>query len=725
MSRSRISFPLQMAIGAFLGILIGLFFGERCAILEPWANAYVMILKVTAIPYLFLAIIHGVGLLNGSQALQILKKGMIFIALILFVNISIIYLIYWSLPAAEGPGVTAYFIKEIPPLNFAKMLIPENVFFALSNNVIPAVVVFSLLVGIALIYLSDKQPLMSTLESILSALTKVTKWIARITPVGTFLIIASQVGTVQFSTIKQMSTYIILYVIGTCLVTFWIVPRIASSLSTIKARTWLKNLAPILVLGYTTNLTIVTIPYMINIIKQELQRLYPKDENVQGQIQGTVTVIFNLPLGSIFTAAFVLFLSVFYSHHLELSSHIKLFFTTFLTSLGAVGIGSWINSLTFILDALGIPIDGVNMYLAIVPFTAGFQTMISVMVISTLGLLITLAGRGLLRLRLRPLLINSVITALPVLLIFFGINYFDPLPRIKNQQKTIFELEIESDTSVRVLTAAQANEESVDTPAAGTLQRILATKTLRVGYDPKAIPFSFENKYNKLVGFDIAYAYQLAFDLGCRRLEFIPIQNTRLSQQLEAGQFDIAMSSTSISTERLKSMCFPKPTLEPKIVFVVRDNMRKQVQTLKAVRKNKELKIGAQVNTSYAGIAYNSFPDHQIILIESYDAFAQANPPIDILIWEEHEAIAWAVNHPEYHVIYPTPNLGKESLGYPIRYGDPEFLCYMNSWLGLKEADGFKKEQIDLWIYGKTHSAAPPKPRWSILDNLLGWKRAP
>ncbi|MDN3507159.1 MAG: cation:dicarboxylase symporter family transporter [Simkaniaceae bacterium] len=710
-----------MAIATLLGICVGLFFGERCSALEPYASAYVMILKVTAIPYLIVAIIHGVGLLSRAQGMQILKKGSLFIGLALLINIGVIYLIKWEFPIADGPKHIGYVSRDVPDLNFAEILIPHNIFYDLAHGIIPAVVIFSLLVGISLMQLAEKQTTMSGLQTLLESLTKVTSWIARITPIGTFLIMANQVGTVHFATIKQMSTYVILFVLGTSLVTFWILPRIASFLTPVKALAWVRGLIPVLVLVYTTTLTIVALPYIINIIKREVQMLYPKDENVQTQIQGTVSIIFNLPIGSIFTAAFVFFISIFFSTKLGALDQVKLLFTTFLTSLGAVGLGSWINSLTFILDALGLPIDAVSMYLAIVPFTAGFQAMLSAMLIATLAFLIMLAGRGLLQTNWKKITFGSLLTLIPILVIFGGLKYFDPLPQIRNENKTIFDLEIESDATVRIFTKENIGEIPAAPPEGPTLQRIFNTKKLRVGYDSHAAPFCFWNKHGKLVGYDVAYAYQLAYDLGCDQLDFIPIEQSTLGAQLNNNAFDIAMSAISISNERLKKMCFPQQLLEAKIVFVTKDKHRKKFAQIDNIRADRNLKIAAVVNTAYEGIAYEEFPHHEIILLDSYAEFAVKNPPADILIWEEQEAMAWTVSNPLFHVVQPKPTLGKETLGYPIKFNDPEFLCYLNSWLTLKENDGFKEDQYKLWIMGQTAAAAPSERRWSFLDNVLEW----
>jgi Na+/H+-dicarboxylate symporter len=52
-------------------------------------------------------------------------------------------------------------------------------------------------------YIRDKQTIMSGCQNLVEALTRITGWIARITPIGTFIIIASKAGTIEFSTINR------------------------------------------------------------------------------------------------------------------------------------------------------------------------------------------------------------------------------------------------------------------------------------------------------------------------------------------------------------------------------------------------------------------------------------------------------------------------------------------------------------------------------------------
>ncbi|MBX9922563.1 MAG: cation:dicarboxylase symporter family transporter [Rhabdochlamydiaceae bacterium] len=712
----RISLALQMAIATVLGILCGLIFGDLCEALAPYGKAYIMILKVTAVPYLIGAIIHGVGQLSSSQAKMILKKGILFIGITLAINISMIYLTYYVYPQPKTAPLVGYIAGNVPSIQFSELLIPENIFYDLANNIIPSIVIFSLLIGIALMYLKEKLPLMNSLQNLVEALTRITGWIARITPIGTFIIIANQAGTIQFATIKQVSTYIILYIVCISIIVFWIFPRITNMLSHIPSHTWLKQLFPILLLAYTTNVVIVCLPYIIELLHKEMTAIDPTNEKAQTQIQGTVSIIFNLPLGSLFITMFVFFASIFYNTILSLSSQAELFFTTFLTSLGAVGIGSWINSLTFILDSLGLPIEALNLYLTTIPFTSGFQAMTSVIQIASISLLITLACRKRMQFHFMKIVKGCLITFVPVIILYGLIKTFNPLPEIKNEKKSIFELSIASDIKVTIHDTQPAELEEISTE--DTFQRILRTKTLRVGYVKDAAPFAFANVNKDLVGYDVAFAYELAYDLGCD-LELIPMTYANVIKELKSNTYDIAMSALSINEERLKSLAFTNPYLEPKLVFVTIAKNKNKFKSLGAIQDNTNISIAVLKGSSYEKLVGEYFPEHPMILLDNYDQFAGEQGG-DVMLWEDSEAMAWSLRHKQFRIIFPEPGLGKDAFAYAIRANNTRFLSYLNQWMQLKNIQGYRKKQYELWVQGKTEIAAHPAPRWSLVQ-YLGW----
>lgn len=711
----KISLTFQMAVATILGILFGLFLGDLCDVFTPWTTAYIMLLKITAVPYLIVAIIQGLGQLSSSQAKQILQKGLIFISLAWSINIAMIYATKFAFPQAASSSPTGYASIDSSHLNFAELLIPDNIFYDLSNNIVPAIVIFSVLIGIALMRLKDKAAIMLSFSSFVEALTRITGWIARITPIGTFLIIANQAGTIELSTVKQVSTYIILYIFTAILIIFWIFPRLTQMLTAIPSYRWVRELLPVLLLAYTTNVVIVCLPYIIELLKKETLILDPLDEKAQNQIQGTVSIVFNLPLGSLFITVFVFFISLFYNAPLSLGSQFELFITSFLTSLGAVGLGSWINSLTFILDSLGLPANAVSIFLTTLPFTSGFQSMISVIEIASVSLLITLACRGSLVLQWRKIIRHGLFTFIPVCFIFAGVKVFDFLPHIYNEIKSIYELQIRSPVSVTVL-SSQAKASKQEGPS---FERILKTKHLRVGYIPTTPPFCFLNKEGALVGYDVALAHELAFDLGCS-LEFVPMHYQNISEELNSGLYDIAMSAVTMNEERLKTLSFTLPYLKPRFVFVTSDQGKKYFQSLKRIHDGQTLKIAVLQGSSFETLARDLFPEKDLILLSSYAEFIKY-PGKVALLWEEEEAAAWTLLHRDYRIVLPTPGFGRDFLSYPIAGNDLRFQNYLNQWMSLKENQGFLSKQYDLWVKGKTEIAAPTQQRWSIIRNVLHW----
>lgn len=702
-----------MAIATVLGIVCGLFFGDLCDVFGPYADAYIMILKITALPYLIVAIIHGVGQLSATQAKHILKKGVLFICLAWGINIAMIYSLHYLLPQPSATQLGGYLSSNPPKINFAELLIPDNIFYDLANNVVPAIVLFSLLMGIALISLKSKEVIMQTFDNFVSILTKATSWIARITPWGTFLIISEQVGTIQLSTVKQISTYVILFILVLSLVTFWIFPRLTNMLTSIPAYRWLQELIPILVLAYTTNVVIVCLPYIIELLKRETAELDPRDDQAQSQIQGTVSVVFNLPLGSLFIVAFVFFVSVFYATPLPLTSQIRLFISTFLNGLGTVGLGSWINSLTFTLDSLGLPLESINLFLTTLPFTSGFQSMVSVMEIATLSLFITLACRNRLHFTFYKFLKHGALILIPILLLFGVIKSYHFLPEIRNETKSIYELSITSTLPVVI-------NPPIEPLSGDTFEWILKTKKLRVGYNPQVAPFCFLNMDRNIVGYDIAFAYELAYDLGCE-LELIPLHYDQVAEELNNFRYDIAMSAISMTESRIKSITFTKPYLSSRLCFVVQERVRQLFTSMDKLHKTKGIKIAVLKGSSFEGLARELLPHFPLILLNDYDDFNSIEDPHIALLWEEQEAMAWSLKHRKHRVIFPQPALGVDLHGYAIRSDSERFHNYLDQWLELKKNQGFTEKQYNLWIRGKTDIAATPEPRWSVIRNVLHW----
>ncbi len=145
-ARRRMSVATQVFIGLGLGLLTGLFFGERVAWLRVGGDVFIGALQITVIPYVMVALITSLGRLDLRDARNLALKAGGVLLLLWSIGLSIIFLAPLAFP--DWPSASFFSTSQIqdqPPVDFLRLYIPSNVFYSLSNAIVPAVVVFSIL----------------------------------------------------------------------------------------------------------------------------------------------------------------------------------------------------------------------------------------------------------------------------------------------------------------------------------------------------------------------------------------------------------------------------------------------------------------------------------------------------------------------------------------------------------------------------------------------------
>ena len=76
------SLSSRILVGLIAGIVTGLFIGERAAVLQVFADAYIKLLQMTVLPYVTVSIITGLGALSYEQAKSLgLRVGAVLLLL--------------------------------------------------------------------------------------------------------------------------------------------------------------------------------------------------------------------------------------------------------------------------------------------------------------------------------------------------------------------------------------------------------------------------------------------------------------------------------------------------------------------------------------------------------------------------------------------------------------------------------------------------------------------
>jgi Na+/H+-dicarboxylate symporter len=161
------------------------FLGERVAPLQLVADGFVKLLQMTVLPYVTVSIVGGLGRLQYAHARALGLRAAVVLGGLWLLALVFMFLIPLTFPSVQTASFfSTTLVERRPPLDFIELYIPSNPFHSLANNIVPAVVLFSVLLGVALIGVERKQVLLDVLGVAGDALSRVTRFVVRLTPYG-------------------------------------------------------------------------------------------------------------------------------------------------------------------------------------------------------------------------------------------------------------------------------------------------------------------------------------------------------------------------------------------------------------------------------------------------------------------------------------------------------------------------------------------------------------
>jgi proton glutamate symport protein len=719
--KRRLTLSTQVMIALAFGIAVGIVSGEHAGFLQLFGKAFILLLQMTVLPYITLSLISGLGKLTLEEVKSLALK----VGFILVLSWLLAFAVILASPLAYPDWTSATFfstslIEKPPEVNFLQLYIPSNPFFSLANNIVPAAVVFSIAVGVALIGVPNKMTLIEPLTILSSALMKVTTTVAKLTPYGVFAIVASTAGTMGLEELGRLQVFLITYMVLALLLTFGILPIMVTSLTPLSYRQVVGQTRDVLITAFATGSGLIVLPLIIERTRDLLRTGHLGDEETAVLPDVIIPAFFNFPkIGTLLPMSFVLFAGWF-SGAMVSAAQYPIFITSGLASFfGSVNV-----AIPFLLDLLRIPADMFQLYVATSVITGRFGVMLAVMHSLVLALLGSCAVSGLLTLRwgriVRNLILSVAVTVVALLgcrLLFSLIfdNAYDKDKMIAGMQL----LRHPGPATVFTADDPPTPLPPLASPRQSRLERVRQRGVLRAGYRTDALPNSYFNGDGQLVGFDIDMAYVLAKDLKVD-LEFVPVETAKMAAQLDRGDCDIVMSGVAITPERALEMAFSNPYIEETMALVVTDHRRDAFRNLAALKRMQPLRLAVPDVPYYIDKLKHYLPQAEVTTIPSVQTFfKELGGQFDGLVFSAEAGSAWSLLYPSYTVVVPQPRTGAIPMAFPIAKGDLEMVAFINNWLALKKQDGTIQAFYDYWILGK--NAVPVKPRWSVIRNVLHW----
>jgi len=719
-----ISLSTYILLSLILGVLAGLFFGDMVRPLDFIGKAFIKLLQMAVLPYIVVSLIHGLGSLSKSDAQLIATKGLKLILFLWTVGLLVIFAFSLAFPLVE----TSAFFSEadvIPPkkIDFLDLYIPSNIFKALAQGTIPAIVIFCVFLGFALNRIDKNETFLNVFAILAQALSRVTQMIIKTAPLGVFALTAVAAGTLTFEQLQRLQVYFVCYIFIALLFTFSILPAIISCFTSFTYREIIHCSKDALILGFATGNNFVILPLISSNSKALLQKTSQEGSKTSTVVDSILPLAYCFPsLGRILDIFFIVFVAWSVNLPLGISQHLDLSVAGIMSLFGSPKVG-----VPFLLDYLKLPASYFDLYIISDVVTRKFKVLVQAMSFQTVTLILAFLVLNKFTFKFRKilaaLLANVLLISLCLVVATFGLRYI--VKNVYHEDIVLLSMDIPNPVPAKILRSPLGPEQEQPPPGEGTaeiLSRIKQRGVLKVGYNAEALPFAFFNQREELVGYDIYFAHQLARDLGVT-LEFIPVNDKTMDPYLERGVCDIVMSAVPITAENLGIVDFTDPYLDMNAAFIVLDYRKKVFQKREAIRKIPQLRIAVTpANTQTERLKIKKyFPKAQLVELASIkDFFTQADVA-DALLTTDKIGKAWALLYPKFGVATPQPLMFRYDLAYPVAItkGDYEFLAYLNQWLRLQKTNGAAKEQFSYWVLGKT--PLRKTPRWSIIRNVLHW----
>lgn len=713
----NISLSTKVLIGVFAGIGLGVFFGEHVAWLSVVGDIFIGLLQMTVLPYIMISLIVNIGRLSLEKAKRLIKYGIIFLLMMLGIGLLALFVLPFSFPEwGSGSFYSNDFVQEVVPFDVVKHYVPANPFASMSNNVVPAVVLFSIFIGLGVMKLPNKETLLKPLEVMSKALNQVNKMIVKITPIGVFSIAAGVVSTLSWDDLSRLQGYLLIYLAAVIIMTFIVLPYVISIFTPYSTRTVFKITRSTLITIFATGKIIVVFPQLIEDIKAIIATEEGGSAETRSEIDIIMPLAYPFPnLGTFMIFIFVPFAAWYSGHELVFSEYPLFLSSTFLSSFVAP-----ITGLPFSLDVMGIPKETFNLFVVSTVLTDRIRVVLGAFHLITLTLLSVSASQGFLKFKKARFIRGLIVVSITFAVTIFGMN------RLLTENMKSIPTNSEILNHFKLISPQQTFEildKAVPNPNwrrrnESSLNRIKRRGIIRIGFYDDAMPFTFYNRDSLLVGMGIDLANRLANDLEVK-IEFVPIERGEVIIGMQKDYYDIVMSDIFISNTYAQKLEISKPYITVSLALVTQKD-ESRFNTARSALEVDSFTICYFERKDVAEEYAATFRNAKIYPIDDLEQFFNQSVDdsihFDTYLTSAERASALTIQHPGFKVVNPLPYHINNALIFPIAKSNI-WKKYIDNWIEFRTQDGTIDRIYKQWVLGQEYKKK--KRNWSFYDDVI------
>jgi Na+/H+-dicarboxylate symporter len=389
MLKSKFPLHYQILVAIVAGGLFGYFFHDK-VIYTNWAgDIFLRALNMIIIPLILCSITTGVASVGsggnlGRLGLKTIGFYLVSSLIAIMTGFVLVSLIKPGVGADLGFKVPVEDISAISD-NFGTTLIkivPTNIFEALMRGQMLSIIFFAILFGFFLTKVNEKPRilLMDVFNSALEVIMKITLFIIKFTAFGIFSItakvLAQQValGNDISEVISRLGLYFVTVLSSLLIHGLITLPLLVKLIGRADPLKHLKNMVTPLLTAFSTSSSNATLPLTMEAIED--------NDGVSNKIAS-----FTLPLGAtinmdgtaLYECVAVMFIAQAYGIDLTFGQQLIIVFTALLAAIGAAGIPmAGLVMMVVVLKAVGLPLEGIGLILAVDRILDMFRTSINV-----------------------------------------------------------------------------------------------------------------------------------------------------------------------------------------------------------------------------------------------------------------------------------------------------------------------------------------------------------
>ncbi len=342
------------------------------------------LLKSIAIPLVMASIFVSIASLRGMEELKELGiKALVYYTATTFLAVLtglVVVNLFFGIGETNitPPSAGHFEPKQVSLYDFFVGFFPDNIFKALAEGKVIQIIVFTILFALGVLAivqnLKGKETVINFFSGMNDALLNVAQWVIKLTPLGVFAIVYYNVAVHGLSAFAELWKYALAVLVGLFWHAFVNLGLIAYVFAKVKPWEYFAKVREALLVAFSTASSSATLPVSLEVAE--------KKAGIPKKVAGFV-----LPLGAtvnmdgtaLYEAVAAMFVASVYGIHLSLEQQIIILITATLAAIGAAGIPSaGLVTMTLVFSAVGLPLEGIAIILAIDRFLDMFRTAVNV-----------------------------------------------------------------------------------------------------------------------------------------------------------------------------------------------------------------------------------------------------------------------------------------------------------------------------------------------------------